>query len=122
MIDETSREAVKDIPGISVTTRRYSLARPPVETSLSSPSAEALKESYREIMGRKISIKSFPAYTDAAMAQAYAEISDSMVFGPGELEDAHTVDESVDIAQLTAAPQILYGALSKLLFLPQQCP
>lgn len=115
IVEEASREAVKDIKYISVTTERISLPRPPVETALTSPVVSALKEAFHEVMHEEIRVKSFPAYTDAAMAQWRTGLADSIVFGPGELEDAHTIDESVDIEQLSSAAQILYLCLTRLL-------
>lgn len=117
IIEEESQNAIKDMKGISIMTKRISLARPPVETALTSPIVTVLKEAYRETMHQEMKIKSFPAYTDGAMAQSQIGLSDSIVFGPGELENAHTVDESVDIEQLKYATKILYHSLSRLLYL-----
>ena len=115
IIEEAAQEGAKHLSGISVMTKRYTIPRPPVETALSSPVIQSVREAYRETMGSEIRIKSFPAYTDAAMAQSRLSLSDSIVFGPGELEDAHIVDESIDIAQLKASSEIVYRSLTKLL-------
>lgn len=114
-MEETSQNAIRHIKGISVTAKRTSIPRPPVETSLDAPVTVALKDAYRETMNSEIGIKSFPAYTDAGMAQSQLGLTDSIVWGPGELEDAHTCDESIDIAQLASAPQILFRCLRRLL-------
>lgn len=55
-----------------------------------------------EIIGKKPDITYFPAWTDGGLLSQYAGIP-TVVFGPGELESAHSSKEHIDIKQLLPA-------------------
>ena len=59
----------------------------------------------------------FPAWTDGALLAAYAQVP-AVVLGPGELADAHSPRESIEVAEIETAAR-LYARLALDFCLPQ---
>lgn len=92
---------------------RYELIGPtlvcdPLDTPLSSPVVAALVDAVGAIR-RDGDPTAFPAATDAPNLGIPA-----VVCGPGRLEQAHTVDEHVDIEQVVAAVEVYLRAVLSL--------
>jgi len=64
-----------------------------------------LSSSIEKILNRKSKIVSFPAWTDAALLSNYANIP-SVIFGPGNLKNAHSENEFIELEQLYNAYKI----------------
>ena len=58
----------------------------------------------------------FPAYTDASVVQARTGNSTALVFGPGRLAQAHSVDEYVPVDHIEKAEAIMARAVNSLCF------
>jgi acetylornithine deacetylase/succinyl-diaminopimelate desuccinylase-like protein len=59
----------------------------------------------------------FPAWTDGALLSAFAQVP-VVVLGPGELADAHSPRESIEVAELETAAR-LYARLALEFCVPQ---
>lgn len=101
--------------GVEFNVRPLSEARPPVECDIHSPLIKAFDAAYQQVTGQPAEHLGFLAYTDAAMLAVMTGNQNSVVFGPGELSNAHTVDESVEVSQIYTALQILEGTARQLL-------
>ena len=85
---------------------RLSLLYPPSPIGYTKPDAKIVA-AFRIILPR-IKIGTLDASTDSGY---FTQIGiDSVIFGPGEISQAHRTDESVDIGQITAAPAIFEKA------------
>jgi acetylornithine deacetylase/succinyl-diaminopimelate desuccinylase len=71
----------------------------PMEIDLEHPLIKVLSEAADEVLGHKAEITSFPAWTDASLLSNYAKIP-CVVFGPGDLAQAHSAVEYIEIDQL----------------------
>lgn len=74
----------------------------PLEINLDHPVIKSLKKGISSSIGKDPEIISFLAWTDASLLSNYAQIP-SVVFGPGNLKNAHSEDEFVELTQLRSA-------------------
>ncbi|MEA3346115.1 MAG: M20 family metallopeptidase [Chloroflexota bacterium] len=74
---------------------------PPSQTAADAPFVAALRQAGREALGREPEIGGFLACCD--MWPFREREIPALVFGPGELAQAHTTDEWVELAQVEAA-------------------
>jgi len=83
----------------------------PMEISPESKIVTVLKEAIRQLTGRKPQIKGMPGWTDAALLTNMAKVP-SVVFGPGDILQAHSNEEWVEIEELVQATRVyIYTAL-----------
>jgi succinyl-diaminopimelate desuccinylase len=85
-------------------------AQPALETPSEHPLVQGLEAAAREVLG-SAEIAGVPYNTDASHYGA-AGIP-CVVFGPGDIAQAHSTDEYVDIEQLVAASRIIKAFLVK---------
>jgi succinyl-diaminopimelate desuccinylase len=104
------------VPGARLSFRQLNNERPPVEADEQGEFVRALSGAFRETTARPAVLTGFPAYTDASVIQARTGNRQSLVFGPGALAQAHTVDEYVPIDEIDACTDILTRSLAKLCF------
>jgi len=76
----------------------------PLETPTSHPLVQGLAQASTHVLGRS-KITGVPYNTDAGVLGRSG--SPALVFGPGDIAQAHTAQEYVDIAELVAATEIL---------------
>lgn len=85
----------------------------PFELRADAPLVETLSDAVAEVTGRPAEQIGFRGTSDARfLAEAGADV---VVFGPGEIELAHTVRESIDLAQLEAGALCYALAFARLL-------
>jgi acetylornithine deacetylase len=104
---ENLSEFLKDYPGIDFpfTATSPQLACPPLDPSLSGDLVKRLSASIDSVVG-KHEVHAVPYGTDASTV-ACAGVP-AVVFGPGDITQAHTKDEWIDLAQLEPAAEILF--------------
>ena len=111
---ETTAAAVADLtaflnafPGIDFpfTTHAPRLDCPPLAAS-NSPFADRLAAASTSVTGRPTNRLAVPYGTDASTI-ALAGVP-AVVFGPGDIAQAHTKDEWVELAQVEQAAEILF--------------
>ncbi|MED1599853.1 M20 family metallopeptidase [Alkalihalophilus marmarensis] len=101
------REGCESVPGTKALIKHYGWQRPPIETDADSPLVKMLAQSYEKVKDERIKETGFPAYTDVSMISLRNGNKDIIVFGPGDLDQAHAVDEYVEIDQLEVCTEVL---------------
>ena len=88
-------------------------------TSEEHPLARAAFAARRAVLPGRVACPgvAFPAWTDGALLAAYAQVP-AVVLGPGELADAHSPRESIEVAEIETAAR-LYARLALDFCLPQ---
>ena len=94
----------RDRPGLTVEVEPPFVAEEPLGTSPDAPIVQQMENSTRTIVGRS-EIVGVPFGTDASRLSA-AGIP-SVVFGPGDIDLAHTSDEHVSLDEVARAAEIL---------------
>ncbi|MDA8218149.1 MAG: M20 family metallopeptidase [Dehalococcoidales bacterium] len=107
MIREVVEAAASSVPGVQGAVSVVTIDRPPVEASADSPLLPAFAEAFKEATAKEIRQSGFPAYTDAAIIAAMTGNPNCVLFGPGHLEQAHTVDEFVPVEEIEVAAAVL---------------
>lgn len=93
---------------------KYDVSEPtlvvkPLDVPLESPIVTSLVQAAREILNQEPEIEAFPGGTDAPNLGFPC-----VICGPGSIEQAHTVNEFVEISQLTGATAIYLRAIQHL--------
>jgi acetylornithine deacetylase/succinyl-diaminopimelate desuccinylase family protein len=113
--DEKGREAIEEIENLLAGVEQAAIEpgcqeRPGIDTSPEAPLARDLAKAAGDASGGG-RFRSAPYMTNAA---AYVAAGlPSLVFGPGDIAQAHTRDESVELAQLDEAFRILIRFLGR---------
>ncbi len=87
------------------------VAHPPLELAPDHPLTRSLAATVERVTGHLPALRGWPAFTDAALLQE-AGIP-AVVFGPGDLDLAHSDAEHIPIAQIITAAEI-YTAFAVL--------
>lgn len=116
LVERCAREVEAEIPGCSVGYRQFNNERPPVEADCAADIVLAMTEAVRAVTGSAKGVAAFPAYTDASVVQARTGNRTALVFGPGRLAQAHTVDEYVPIDHIEKAEAIMARTVNRLCF------
>lgn len=114
LAQQSAQSAARDVQGARVTVRQINNQRPPVEADEGSDLVGALRSAVSRVCGRDAVLAGFPAYTDASVIQAQTGNRHGLVFGPGALAQAHTVDEYVPIDQVDACAAVLQDTVRTL--------
>ena len=114
-IKEFLNETVNEIKGLKWEMNRISPDRDPVEADSSSVFYKSLQKSYKELTGGEITVSGFSAYTDAGVIATMTGNPNCIIFGPGKLENAHKVDEYVDLEEIDLGEQVLVKLAELLL-------
>lgn len=110
LVERCCRQAEEIVEGARFKFAQINNNRPPVEADAEGELARALVQSVGKVAGRPGKTAVFPAYTDASVVQARSGNRNCLVFGPGRLAQAHTIDEFVPVDQVEMAA----GALEEL--------
>lgn len=111
-----AREAEAVVAGARIECRQLNNDRPPVEADAADEFATVFCESAAKVTGLKDVVAVFPAYTDASVVQAMTGNKRCLVFGPGRLAQAHTIDEYVLVEQIEKSALVLDGVVQRLCF------
>ncbi len=95
------------VPGTAVRAENLGLQRPAVEVEEGAPVVRALQAGCLRATGKPLALEGFPAYTDAGVLHIVTGNRQCVVFGPGRLTLAHTVDEYVETDELAVAEEVL---------------
>lgn len=87
---------------------------PPAETSAGSRIVSAAVEAVEEVLGVRSGVTGFQAACDMSFLVNEAGI-DSIILGPGSLEQAHAADEWVSIEELVNAAKIYAAIVRRIL-------
>lgn len=114
MLEEVAAPIAKKY-GVEFNVKPMSEPRPPVECNENSPLVKAFDVAYQQVTGHPAEHLGFLAYTDAAMMAVMSGNQNAVVFGPGSLTNAHTVNEFVEVNQIYTALRVLEGTARELL-------
>ncbi len=103
LVGRCAREVESEIPGCRIAFAQFNNERPPVEADRASDIVRVMTEAAQAVTGRSDVVAGFPAYTDASVVQARTGNRSAVVFGPGRLAQAHTVDEYVPVDHIEKA-------------------
>ncbi len=115
-LSQVLNEVTASFPGLKASYRQINNDRPPLEAPPSSPVISAFQDAYRTVTGREVKLGGFPAYTDASIISTMTGNPHCVLFGPGHLEQAHTIDEFTPTKELLEAETVLTEAAKRLLF------
>ena len=102
--DDVVAAALAGRPGIAWS-RSNEIRVPPFETALDDPLCKALARAHRAVLAVDPVAVGMPATTDAAW---YAERGvPAVIYGAGDLADAHRADEHVALADVVTASRVL---------------
>jgi acetylornithine deacetylase len=114
--DIAKREVQKVVDDLSGEDRNFHatvielFGQPALETSSKEPLVRSVSAAYRSVMGRRAKIVGVPFWTDAALLAGEAGIT-SCLFGPGDVQQAHTADEYVDLKDVETATLVFERAI-----------
>jgi acetylornithine deacetylase/succinyl-diaminopimelate desuccinylase-like protein len=107
LVERCCRQVEGIVEGARLEFRQTNNDRPPVEAEADGVLARALIHCFGKIAGQPGKTAVFPAYTDASVVQARTGNPNCLVFGPGRLAQAHTIDEFVPADQVETAAGVL---------------
>ena len=114
LMKEAVLEGCKEVEGTRATIEHFGWERPPIETSKNSPLRNSFHQAYSNVTGTKLKESGFPAYTDVSMIGLKIGNRDLVVFGPGHLDQAHAIDEYVEIEQIDLCLDVLTEVVKTL--------
>jgi acetylornithine deacetylase/succinyl-diaminopimelate desuccinylase family protein len=110
-VDAVVAAALGGLAGITWT-RETEIRVPPFLTPTDSPLRAALAAAHRAVVGEQPDVVGMKATTDAAW---YAERGvETVVYGAGDLANAHRPDEFVPLAEVVSATRVLVGLARSL--------
>lgn len=102
MVENAVRRALTRVPGATAEIKNLGLRRPPVEV----PENAEVIHLVEKVMNKKPVQSGYVAYTDAAAITWKLGNKNAICFGPGNLEQAHTIDEWVNITEIEQCAEI----------------
>lgn len=116
LVVKACRHAEARVPGSRLQHRQFNNMRPPVEADVEGALTAAMLDGVTLATGSTGETAVFPAYTDASVVQARTGNRNCLVFGPGRLQQAHTIDEYVPIEQIEKAAAALDALVERVCF------
>ncbi len=107
LMQKTCAAVSHAVPGAAAKVTLLSLERPPIAVAEDAPVARVFREGYFKATGASVEEVGFPAYTDAGVAFLVTGNKQCVVFGPGKIESAHTVNEYIELEELFIAEKVL---------------
>lgn len=78
------------------------------------PLVNVLRESYREVTGAESGLSGFIGFSDAGLLVQRGKIP-TVIFGPGDIEQAHSINEYVSVKDVCTAAQIYLRTIRSIL-------
>jgi succinyl-diaminopimelate desuccinylase len=115
MINRAIKDACSTVKGIDGSVKNLSLERPPFYARDHSVLVNLLEDSFFQIMGRQLERFGTWGYTDAAVVGVRNNNPDCLIFGPGNIAQAHAVDEFISVDDIVKCYKILLQTTVSLL-------
>jgi succinyl-diaminopimelate desuccinylase len=107
IVSSAVEEGCANVSGTHGIVKHYGWERPPIETDLNSPLIPSFEKAYTNVTGKQLEKTGFPAYTDSSMIGLRTGNRHIVVFGPGHLDQAHAIDEYVEVDQIDLCMEVL---------------
>ena len=121
IIHEKAAEACALVSGVEFSLRATIADRPPVTADTGGAGARLIMETLEEILGAAPEPAGVSYYSDAGMAAAQTGSRSCFLLGPGNIEQAHTPDEFIEVDSLKKAARV-YGRLIEKFALGEDSP
>ena len=121
IIHEKATRACDRVSGVEFSLRATIADRPPVTADTDSAGARLIFETLEEILGAEPAPAGVSYYSDAGMAAAQTGSRNCFLLGPGNIEQAHTPDEFIQVDSLKKAARV-YGRLLEKFALDENSP
>ena len=121
IIHEKATRACDRVSGVEFSLRATIADRPPVTADTDSAGARLIFETLEEILGAEPKPAGVSYYSDAGMAAAQTGSRNCFLLGPGNIEQAHTPDEFIQVDSLKKAARV-YGRLLEKFALDENSP
>ena len=108
LIKRCADRAVSRIPGASVEVKNLGLQRSPVLLKEDAEIIRYLTKGYRKVIGKDPAHAGYVAYTDAAVVSLVTGNENAICFGPGSLEQGHTIDEWAFVEEVEKCAEIFF--------------
>ena len=112
ILRKCAERAIQRVPGATVSVKNLGLQREPILLDEDISIIQHLTKSFRNIMGKEPTHAGYVAYTDAAVVSLMKGNKTAICFGPGSLEQGHTLDEWVPVDEIGKCADI-FLALAK---------
>lgn len=103
-MDRILAELTKRYPALQVEIEDLGMGKRPAELAPDHAFARTLKEAVESVTSRPAAFGGYRAGTDMTFLSAIGV--PTMIFGPGSISDAHTVDESIPLDEFDASIEI----------------
>ena len=107
VLDEMKREDPSLRCGMHTILGDKSRRFPPLSVSGDDPCVQTVRDTARAVLGREVGYIGLPFWTDAALMPAFCG-KPAVVIGPGNVRQAHSNEEYVDLAELEKAGELYY--------------
>ena len=108
-LEELGRKISSGNPDVSVKVEYIDLPRPAMEIDSNNPLVKSILKYSKEELGRDVECQGVSYFADSGILYGLGGIS-SLVLGPGNIGLAHSVDEHIEISQISSAARIYMHA------------
>ncbi|WP_110113863.1 M20 family metallopeptidase [Bacillus sp. CGMCC 1.16541] len=113
LVAQSIQEGCASVKGVRGSVQHLGWQRPPLLTSPESVLRSMFHEAYEQVVNEPLKESGFPAYTDVTMIGLETNNQNFVVFGPGHLDQAHAIDEFVEVEQIEKCVDILLEVVQK---------
>lgn len=108
LINNCAQRAIGRVPGASVSVANLGMQREPILLEENAQIIQHLTRSFCKVMGKDPIHSGYVAYTDAAVVSLLTGNKTSICFGPGNLEQGHTLDEWAPVEEIEKCAEIFF--------------
>lgn len=112
LLEKAAADACQGVPGTSAAVRTLSVARPPILSDPKSPGARIIGAALAKTAGAAPVPGGVSYYSDAGLAAARTGNRQCFLLGPGNIEQAHSPDEFIEVEELRRSAVVI-GALAE---------
>ncbi|PKM85483.1 MAG: hypothetical protein CVU86_01410 [Firmicutes bacterium HGW-Firmicutes-11] len=106
LVRKAVSRAITFVPNATVEIKNLGLERDPVETPSDAEVIQRITKSYTKVVGNPPVQDGYVAYTDAAVTSWILGNKNAVCFGPGNLEQAHSIDEWASVKEIELCSEI----------------
>lgn len=111
LLEKAVAQVVQMVPGVKVSIEHIGRQRPPVQVGGGTQVVGIIREAHLSVLGVEPEQTGFFGYTDAAVIAYMTGNPQCVAYGPGDLRQAHTIDEFISVSELEVAVGVFTGLL-----------